>query len=139
MTWFGDPTDIAFLAMREQTWKTSISFRWMLRILNPVAALEQRGYPAGLETELELELDDALLGENSGRLKLEVAEGKGRVTKGGSGALRADVRGLASIYTGYLTPWKARRAGLLDGTDETLARAAAIFASSGEPWIADMF
>ncbi|MBZ0268804.1 GNAT family N-acetyltransferase, partial [bacterium] len=115
VNWFGDPTDLAFLTMREQTWRTKISFRWMLRILDPVAALEQRGYPAGLSAELPLHLTDPLLPRNDGPLRVEVEGGRARVTRGGSGAVRADVRGLAAIYTGYLSPWQAKAAGLLDG------------------------
>lgn len=138
VTWHGDPTDVAFLAMPEQTWRTRVSFRWMLRILDASTALEQRGYPPHLELELDLRLEDPLLRGNNATLRLEISGGRGSVRPGGRGTLNTGVRGLAAIYTGYLTPAKARQAGLLDGPAETLARAAAIFAS-GTPWMSDMF
>lgn len=136
--WYGDPTDLAFLAMREQTWRTKVSFRWMLRVLDPTAALEQRGYARSLDTEVDLELADDLLPENNGRWRVQVAGGRAQVRPGGEGRVRADIRALASIYTGYLTPAKAQSMGLLDGDAESVARLREIFAGS-TPWIPEMF
>ena len=48
----------------------------MLRIVDVAAALEARGYPAGLEAQLELEVEDELLAWNHGRLRLSVADGR---------------------------------------------------------------
>jgi predicted acetyltransferase len=138
LSWFGDPVDLAFMTLREQTWQTKVMFRWMLRILDPAAALAQRGYPDDVEAAIDLELTDPLLEENNGRLRLTVADGRAEVTSGGSGTVRADIRGLAAISTGYLHPAQAKALGLLDGPDDALARAATLFAG-GTPWMSDMF
>jgi predicted acetyltransferase len=138
VNWFGDPADLALLTLPEQVWRTKISFRWMLRVLDPVGALTQRGYPGGLTAAVDFHVTDPLLPQNDGPLRVEVADGRAHVTRGGSGALRTGERGLASIYTGYLSPHQAKAAGLLDGPDDALDAAAAMFAG-GTPWMADMF
>jgi predicted acetyltransferase len=136
--WFGNPADAALGQVPEFVWKTRLFFPWMLRILDPRAALEARGYPLGLSAELHFEIQDATLPENDGRFVLEIAEGAGRVRPGGQGHLRADIRGLAAIYGGWSTPQAARGLGLLDGAEEMLQRAAAAFAGP-IPWMTDMF
>lgn len=136
--WYGDPADPALMVVREQTWKTSVVFRWMLRVLDPVTAFEKRGWPRGLEGAVDLELADATLPENVGRWRLEVSGGEARVTPGGDGSLRTDARGLASMYTGYLSPVAAKRAGLVEGDADALARATPLFAGP-TAWISDMF
>lgn len=138
VNWFGDPVDLAFLTMREQTWRTKVSFRWMLRVLDPAAALTQRGYARGLIAAVDFHVTDPLLPQNDGPLRVEVADGKAQVTRGGRGVIRTSERGLASIYTGYLSPRQAKAAGLLDGPDDALDAASALFAG-GTPWMADMF
>ncbi len=112
--------------------------RWMLRLVDVRAALEARGYPPGLTARLELEVDDDLLAGNRGRITLEVADGRGSVSDGGAGALKAHVRGLAPLYSGHLDAAALAAIGLVDGSAGALATASAIFAGPA-PWMMEIF
>ena len=112
--------------------------QWMVRLLDVPAALRARGYPRGLEAELHLEVKDDVLPENDGRLVLRVADGVGAVSAGGEGRLALDVRGLAALYTGHLSPDQLAATGLLSGTAEDRAAASPVFAGPA-PWMPDFF
>jgi len=111
---------------------------WMLRVVNSAIALRERGYPAGLDAELHLEIADDVLPDNNGRIVLRIADGAGRVRKGGRGRIRLDVRGLAALYSGYLSAEKLVAAGLAEGGPDDLALASAAFAGP-LPWVSDHF
>jgi predicted acetyltransferase len=111
---------------------------WMLRIVDLGRALEARGYPPLVATELELEVRDEILPRNAGRFVLSVEAGRARVRPGGRGSLRADVRALASIYSGYARASTLAAMGLVEGDREALGKADAIFASA-TPSMPDFF
>jgi predicted acetyltransferase len=111
---------------------------WLLRIVDVCGALAARGYPQGAEVEVHLEVRDTLLPANDGRFVLTIANGQGEVREGGRGGLRVDVRGLATLYSGHLSPEELRATGLLDGEPRDLAAAALAFAGPA-PWMPDMF
>ncbi|MBF2080333.1 MAG: GNAT family N-acetyltransferase [Synechococcales cyanobacterium T60_A2020_003] len=134
----GGLTDPLLLLLPEQTARLASSISWMLRLVHVPRALEQRGYPALLETELHLEIRDEVLPENQGRFTLAIAHGSGTVTPGGSGALKIDIRGLSALYAGHATPYALHQIGLLDGDGESLAIASQIFATS-PAWMPDFF
>lgn len=114
------------------------SYDWMLRIVDVAKALAQRGYPQQLRATLELEIDDDVLSQNSGRYTLEIADGKASVTSGGRGLIKLGIRELAAIYTGFMAPVELRTLGTIEGSDADLALMGALFAGP-RPWIADMF
>jgi predicted acetyltransferase len=134
----GGPNDALLFLMAEQKQKVSWSLDLMLRIVDLAGALGARGYPPGLSAELHLDVQDDLLPSNNGRFVLAVAEGRGSVSPGGQGRLRLHVRGLAALYSGYMTPHELRSAGLIDGPDADLALASLVFAGP-RPWTPDMF
>ncbi len=136
--WRSSVSDSLTLLLPEQTAKMSSQFRWMLRIVDIVKALEMRGYPSGIETELHLDIQDNLLDANHGKFILSVANGRGEVTKGGKGELQLDVRELAPIYTSLFTPYHLQIAGKLHGTETAISAATQIFAGAS-PWVADFF
>ncbi len=138
LLWTGAPADPLLVQLREQDWERARSWEWMLRVIDVRGALETRGYPSGLEAELHLEVRDDVLPWNSGRFVLTVAGGEGRVRKGGRGRLRTDVRGLASLYTGYLGAEELLATGYVEGPGKDLAVATATFAGPA-PWLADFF
>ena len=80
---------------------------WMLRVVDPVAALEGRGYPPGMEARLHLRLSDESLPSTSGDFVLEVSGGRGKVSPGCEGRFRTSERGLAAIDSGHLSPLSA--------------------------------
>lgn len=111
---------------------------WMLRITDVRAALEARGWPAGLHSELHLHVHDPLVPGNARRWLLELDDGEARVSEGGQGLLQLDQRALAALLTSHLTPEALAVTGLLAGPPAERARLAAAFAGPA-PWMVDMF
>lgn len=136
--WHHSTVDSLTLLLPEQTAKIYRSGRWMLRVVDVCKALEKRGYPQRLEAELHLEVRDDLLFENNGKFVLTVADGRGKVTKGGKGELQLNVNGLSPLYTGLFTPEQLQLTGQLQATETALAVATQIFAGS-PPWMPDFF
>jgi predicted acetyltransferase len=138
LTWFTGPDNPMLFLLPEQPYRTTLQLIWMLRIVDAAAALEARGYPPNVKTELHLNLTDDLLPGNAGPLVLAVEGGRGRVHRGGNSRLAMDIGALASLYSGFSSPWKLSRAGRAAGEPEALHAAAGIF-SGPAPWMPDMF
>jgi predicted acetyltransferase len=136
--WNGSPADPLLFLLREQNYQLKLLFHWMLRVLDVPAALEARGYPAGLSGTLHLEVADELFPENRGRFLLEVSGGEARVSRGGEGRVKLDVRALAPLYSGFLSLEALRSVGALVADDASLPVAAALF-SGPMPALPDMF
>jgi len=136
--WRSSAVDSLTLLLPEQTAKLKYISRWMLRVINVVKALEKRGYPKKIQTELHLEVEDDLIAENNGKFILSIANGRGEVTKGGKGELQLDIKGLAPLYTGLFTPQQLQITGKLQGTETSLDTATQVFAGSS-PWMIDFF
>jgi len=131
---FPDPL---LLAVPERVFRMTVSETWMLRVLDPRAALEARGYPA-LDTAIDFELTDASLPENSGRFRLEVSGGRAQVTAGGTGAVVLDERALAALYSGFAPPALLARTSSLRAEAAALGRLALLFAGPA-PAMLDFF
>ncbi|KFE62924.1 GNAT family N-acetyltransferase [Hyalangium minutum] len=138
VVWTGGPMDPLLLLMREQTYQVKLLFHWMMRVLDVPAALEARGYPAGVSGTLHLHVEDDLFPENRGSFTLEVSGGTGHVQRGGGGLMSLDVRALAPLYTGFLTADALRSVGSLVADDATVRLAATLF-SGPPPSLPDMF
>ncbi len=138
VNWYGPPADGLLLMPDEQPATITERIDWMLRLVDVRAALELRGYPADVHAELHFETKDDVLPHNQRRFVFEVADGQGQVREGGRGELRIDVRGLAALYSGHLSPFEIRTAGYLDGPDRALVSAGSIF-SGPAPWMPDIF
>jgi predicted acetyltransferase len=136
--WRSSPVDSLTLLLPEQTAKLKHISRWMLRVIDVVKALEKRGYPKKIQTELHLEIKDDLIAQNNGKFILSIANERGEVTKGGKGELQLDIKGLAPLYTGLFTPQQLQITGKLQATETSLDIATQIFAGSS-PWMADFF
>lgn len=136
--WYGPPVDPLLSALEEQIYRVEHLERWLLRIVNVPRALSLRGYPAGIAAELHLEVDDPLLAANTGCLTLQIAAGQGQVTRGGRGDLKVGIRGLAALYSGFLTATQLQQLGWAAGTRDAIALANTIFATSA-PWMSDHF
>lgn len=136
--WNSAIVDPLSLLLPEQTAKLHWEKRWMLRIIHVMTALAIRGYPTHLETELHLDVYDDLLLENNGKFILRIANGSGEVTRGGSGDLKVDIRGLAPLYTGLFTPHQLHALGRIEATEKALSIAAQVFGGA-VPWMPDFF
>ena len=135
----GPPAPADHLLFLEQAPTVAFQMRWMLRILDVRAALEARGYLPGLTGRIVLEVSDELVDRNRGRFTLEVTGGRGQVAPGGEGpTVSVDVRGLAALYSGFLSAEELSRAGLADGSGDALAAATALFAGPA-PWLPEIF
>jgi predicted acetyltransferase len=118
----GPPSWVDGLLLVEQSAAVELQLRWMLRILEVSAALEARGYPPGLTTTIGFEIEDDLIEANRGHVSLEVAAGRGRVSRAAAGRrIALDIRALAALFSGYLPAEELARAGLAAGSEEALA------------------
>lgn len=112
------PNDpVHLLAQLEADKETHVQ-RWMLRLLDAPAAIAARGFAPGVVAEVEFELDDAEVPAHSGRWRLSVADGSGKLTPSSgsdsSDVLRLGSRGLSALYAG--TPLATLRgSGLASG------------------------
>jgi predicted acetyltransferase len=138
VVWTGGQVDPLLLLLREQSYEVKLLFHWMLRVLDVPAALESRGYPAGVSGTLHLQVVDDLFPDNCGDFTLEVSGGAGHVRRGGGGLMRVDVRALAPLYTGFLSPEALRSVGALVADDATVRLAATLFSGTA-PALPDMF
>ena len=112
----------------------------MTRVVDASGAVAARGFPAGLDVEIPLELRDNGAPANGGRHVLTVQKGRGQLAKALSGGGPVlDVRGFSSLYTGWAGIGALERAGLLTGGsgDERAALEAAFAGMT--PWMLDEF
>lgn len=136
--WVGPPAEPTRFFLSEPRVAVHRSWPWMLRLIDVHAALTERGYAQAVDAELHLDVRDDILPANAGRFVLRVSGGKADVAPGGDGSLRIDVRGLASLYTGYLSAHELLTTGYVEAADDVLHAADAIFAGPA-PWLADFF
>jgi predicted acetyltransferase len=119
---------------------------WMLRVIDPAAAIAGRGFPAGVCAVVPLELADPQLPAHAGSYTLTVADGEGSLSRGLTGLagtspsatpVALGPRGFAALYAG-LTLAALRAASLVTGGDrETDAALDAAFA--GQSFMLDYF
>ena len=136
--WYGSAMDPVLWQMPERTYNVKLTEHWMTRICHVAAALTERGYPRHVTTELDLDVRDAAIPEQSGRYRLSVNQGRGQVERGGRGSLRLDIGALAAMYTGFMSPQQLARTGQLAGDRDCLERAYGVFASPA-PAMPDFF
>lgn len=101
---------------------------WMLRLLDPAAALARRGYAPGTAAEVSLAVSGLPAGPSV--LGLRVEGGAAQVGPVPPQAPRAalDVADLASVFTGHLDPVQARARGRLTGDERTAGLLRGVFA-----------
>jgi predicted acetyltransferase len=136
--WVGTQADPLLFHLREQDWKLDDDWTWMLRVIDVERALTERGYSGELETEVSFRVTDDVLPANNGSFTLHICGGKGEVSRNGTANTHVYVRGLASLYTGFMSAETLRATGYIEGPDQDLARLSAIFAGPA-PWLADFF
>ena len=142
VSWHGGPADARLLGVPERVLQVSIEEYWMLRLVHVERALLGRGYPE-LDVDVDLEIEDALLPENSGCFALRVRAGKperDRSPAGRAAARRArlGVGALAAMYSGFVSPRELATAGAIEADERTLGTLGALFAGPA-PSSADFF
>lgn len=132
------PHDPARLSLPDPHFDVTLTDCWMVRIANVQSALSQRGYAPRVNATLDLDLYDDVIDANNGKWRLTIRGGRGTVARGGTGALRADMRGLAALYTGFVDAGSLAAMDRLHGTPAALAIASAVFGGP-QPWMREMF
>jgi predicted acetyltransferase len=110
--------DVLRLLLPSSDWRSVDAEPYMLRLLDPAAALGARRFPHGVHADLAFTLADELLTDLDGGWLLEVGDGGagcGRSPK--AAGPRFSARGLALMYAGAQGTANLRMAGLLDGDD----------------------
>lgn len=138
LRWFGPPGDAIVSLLPEDSATVRERNRWMLRLLDPTAALERRGYAAAIQGVASFELRDASMPMNEGRYRFEVRGGEAKVNRAASAPLVLDTRALAALYAGSAHPRALLQAGLASGAVGELETLAALLAGA-EPWLPDFF
>jgi len=91
-----------------------------------------------VQAELHFDVRDEVIAANNGRVILHLENGRPTVKPGGKGRIELDVRGLAMLYTGFLSAESLFATGRLKAEKNDLARASAVFAGQA-PSMPDMF
>ncbi|HYE02127.1 MAG TPA: GNAT family N-acetyltransferase [Phycisphaerales bacterium] len=138
LVWHCGPGEPLLMLLGEQRYSVKLHHYWMLRVTHVRAALEARGYPAGLSGRLTLRVRDEEAPGNAGTVNLEVEQCVGRCGARGGVVLEVGARGLAALYAGFATPESLARAGLLAGEAGALGLARAMFAGAA-PGMGDFF
>jgi predicted acetyltransferase len=133
------PEDPLLLLLPEQKTRVLAEVRWMTRVVDAVAAVEARGFSAGIDLEAHLELRDSIFGDNEGRFVLTVSKGRGRLERGGEGRVALGVAAFSSLYTGWASTATLRRAGYLEARDEATCAALDAAFAGPTPWLQDQF
>lgn len=132
------PTDPLLWMLSDNELAVTSTQWWMLRLLDPAAAVAERGFPVGLSLEVPVSLTDPLDREASGAYVLAVSGGRGVLRRTEvPGGVALGPRGVAALFAG--TPIATLRAtGLAEGgepSDDALLDAA--FAAT--PFMTDYF
>jgi predicted acetyltransferase len=138
VVWFGGADDPLLLLPPELEARVELYSAWMLRVLDPVAALEGRGYAPAIRAELHLEIHDEIAPRCAGKFTVHVEGGAAQVRAGGQGRLRVHSRGLAALYSGHRSAEGLSATGLVEGAPDELRAATAVFAGPS-PSMPDMF
>jgi predicted acetyltransferase len=91
--------------------------------------------------QVAFRVEDPALPWNTGTWRLELSGGEGWVDQvpAASGAATADIRGLASLFTGFAGPDDLLRAGLLGGFDPAAVDLLRAAFASPRPWTAEFY
>jgi predicted acetyltransferase len=136
LRWHGGPDDELVAAMPDKGWKLAHQEEWLANVLDPVAALERRGYLLR-EASLGLRLTDA---EGDIELHLELADGRMRVSPGAKTASTLVIERpfFSSLFTGFTSASRLQSRGRLSGPTETVQLCDVVFAGP-KPWVAEHF
>lgn len=101
---------------------------WMARGLQLSRAIEERGFPRGLDASVTFSVLDRFVFESQGPWRLEVAGGRGGLQRAAAADVLLDARAVGPLFTGFRSPSELALAGLLDGPFEALETLQAMFA-----------
>ncbi|MBL9118283.1 MAG: GNAT family N-acetyltransferase [Phycisphaerae bacterium] len=139
LSFIGGPCHPLVALLPQQWIEMQFKDYWMVRIADLGAAVNARGFASSIELDIVLDVSDDLVPANAGRWRLRVSGGLGSVARTDSPAVfHSDIRALAAIYTGFLSPKQAVLLGHARG-DERAARALGGAFAGTAPWMVDHF
>ncbi|MGH3303408.1 MAG: GNAT family N-acetyltransferase, partial [Streptosporangiaceae bacterium] len=102
------PDDAVRWLTREPDAQARRATAWMLRIVDAQAAIESRGFPAGVTLSVLVEIADPVRPANSGSWRLHVAGGRGSLQRAdaepgarpAAAPVRLGARGVAALFGG---------------------------------------
>ena len=109
---------------------------WMLRVLDPAAAVAAAGWPVWADRSLEFEIGG--VGQAPARLVVEFAGGAAQTTPGGAGRVRIAAGAFAAWYSGAMRASTAAALGAASGTPDDL-RWMDLLTADRRPWLPDPF
>lgn len=110
--------DLGALELPGKPWRAVAHQDYMLRVLDPVTAIEQRTYPQLLSGSVSLRLVDPVAPEVAGGYRVEVSAGEAECVRDDAvTGPELTARGLALAYSGVQSLTNLRRAGLATGGD----------------------
>ena len=142
VAWSGpDPDPAAIYALQDHFARLTDRWHWMLRLVDLPAALQARPWPSGVAGQVAFRVEDPACPWNTGAWRLALAGGEARVdpAPGPAPAATADIRGLASLFTGFTGPDDLLRAGLLAGFDQPAVELLRAAFASPRPWTAEFY
>jgi predicted acetyltransferase len=139
LQWSGPPADPIALLIDEQKVVPAWTFRWMLRLLDVLGALEARGYPPVSGT-VDVTLRDPAFAEDDGATyHLEAEKGKVRASRVEDGAgATTSIGTFSSLFTGFTSPADAVRVGAMEADDDAVEFLSTLFAGPA-PWLPEWF
>jgi predicted acetyltransferase len=142
VAWSGpDPDPAALYALSDRFARLTDRWHWMLRLVDLRAALQARPWPSGVAGQVTFRVEDPACPWNTGSWRLELSAGQGQLdpAPAGPGTATADIRGLASLFTGFAGPDDLIRAGLLGGFDPAAVDLLRAAFASPRPWTAEFY
>lgn len=138
---FGGPMHPLVSLMASRHYSVEKRDYWMVRVLDVARAISARGFPAGVRSEVAIDIADDLITENTGTWMIRVADGRASATRSpaSSDALRCDIGAIAPLYSGLYTVRQLALLGRVQGSPAAIAAADATFRGAGTPWMSDMF
>ena len=112
--------------------------QWMLRMVDVQKAVAQRGFPVGIEAEIDFALEDVELSENAGAWRLSVSGGEGRLEPTEKARLRLGIGAFSSWYSGWADAATLLNAGLVEEAGAEGELLDACFAGR-TPWMMNEF
>lgn len=114
------PADPLWWLMQEQDLVIADRSLWMLRVVDAAKAVAARGFPAMVNAQVAIRLEDTLCPGNAGCWHLDVSGGRGRLSPSpahtGPAPVTLGARGFAAMFAGAPLA-SLRRAGLAAGGD----------------------
>jgi len=136
LRWHGAPHDPLVFALPDKGWQLVHQEEWLARVLDPVRALQQRGYAAP-DSALGIDL---LSDEGDIALALSVVDGVGTCTLRDASlpTIRVALADFGTLLTGHRSAGFLARAGVLMGDQSAIRLCQSMFGGPA-PWVGEHF